>query len=318
MGSFGRVKLNRLAAGVLLGVLAAATLAACGLGAGPAPGGVALTVTRDFGSVTLRSWGAPQVRGEETVMSLLMRNASVETRYSGGFVQSIDGVSGGRERGQPVDWFYYVNGSEAPLGAAETVLHRGDHIWWDRHDWSQTDHIPAVVGSFPEPFVNGLGGKRLPVRIECALVTGAACRAVRSALRELGVPVAVATLGGGAGPHTLRLVVAPFAALAADPAAQAIARGPAASGVYARFAAGGSTLTLLDPDGRPASTFGAGAGLIAATAIGEAAPVWLVTGTDAAGVQRAAGSFRAAELEDRFALAVGSSGQALAVPQAKP
>ena len=90
-------------------------------------------------------------------MSLLIRNARVVTRYSGGFVQSIDGVSGGRERGRPVDWFYYVNGSEAPLGAAATVVHPGDHIWWDRHDWSQTDHVPAVVGSFPEPFVNGIG-----------------------------------------------------------------------------------------------------------------------------------------------------------------
>ena len=48
-------------------------------------------------------------------------------------------------------------------GAASTKVHPGDHIWWDRHDWSQTDHVPAVVGSFPEPFLNGLGGKRLPI-----------------------------------------------------------------------------------------------------------------------------------------------------------
>ncbi len=109
-------------------------------------------------------------------MSLLMRNARVATRYSGGFVQSIDGVAGGREGGQPVDWFYYVNGVEAAKGAAATNVHPGDHIWWDRHDWSETDDVPAVVGSFPEPFLNGLEGKRLPVRVECADAGGEACR----------------------------------------------------------------------------------------------------------------------------------------------
>ena len=103
-------------------------------------------------------------------MSLLMRNAAVNTRYSGGFVEGIDGLAGGQEAGHPVDWFYYVNGVEAPKGAAATNVHAGDHIWWDRHDWSQTDSVPAVVGSFPEPFLNGIEGRRLPVRIECAVL----------------------------------------------------------------------------------------------------------------------------------------------------
>jgi len=313
----GRGRSNRLAAGALLGVLAAANLIACGLGAGPAPHEVQLTVTRDFGSATVGSWRAPQVRGQETVMSLLIRNARVATRYSGGFVQSIDGISGGREHGQQVDWFYYVNGSEAPLGGAATVVHPGDHIWWDRHDWSQTDHIPAVVGSFPEPFVNGIAGKRLPVRIECALVTGAACRAVRTRMRELAVPAAVAPLGGGAGPRTLRVVVAELGSLAADPAAQAIGRGPAASGVYARFSSRGSSLTLLDEDGGAARTLGAGTGLIAATASGEAAPAWLIAGTDTQGVKRAASRFGAAALRNHFAVALSAAGQVVAIPVLK-
>src|SRR6266550_7199223 len=183
-------------------------VAGCGVGAGRAPSGVQLTITRDFGAVALGARSAPRARGEETVMSLLLRNAHVTTRYGGGFVQSIDGAAGGSAAGRPIDWFYYVNGIEAPQGAASTRVRGGDRIWWDRHDWSQTDHIPAVVGSFPEPFVNGIAGKRLPVRIECALVTGAACRAVRTRMRELAVPAAVAPLGGGAGPRTLRVVVA--------------------------------------------------------------------------------------------------------------
>ena len=159
------------ALGVSAAALLAVALAGCGLGAGPAPSAITLTVTRDFGAQPVRSSSAPRVHGQETVMSLLMRNATVTTRYGGGFVESVNGSSGGNAGGQPRDWFYYVNGVQAPQGAAATNVHPGDHIWWDLHDWSQTDSVPAVVGSFPEPFLNGIDGKRLPVRIECATVS---------------------------------------------------------------------------------------------------------------------------------------------------
>ena len=301
-----------------LALLGAAALAGCGLGAGPAPGGVQLTVTRDFGSTVLGSWSAPRVVGQETVMSVLLRNAAVQTRYSGGFVQSIDGVAGGHERGRAVDWFYYVNGIEAPKGAASTNLHSGDHVWWDRHDWSQTDHVPAVVGSFPEPFLNGTEGKRLPVRVECTSVGGRACRAVTATLRASGVPAPVSALASGSEPKTLRVMVGPWSALRGDPTAATIEKGPATSGVFARFSPNGSTLTLLDADGRPTATLGAGAGLIAATASEESAPVWVVAGTDAAGVEHAAGAFGQATLHNRFAVAVspGANGiSTVAVPQ---
>lgn len=302
----------------LLGaLLAAAALASgCGLGAGKAPSGVQLLVTRDFGAFTIRSWSAPQARGQETVMSLLVRNARVDTRYSGGFVQSIDGVQGGREGGRPVDWFYYVNGVEAAKGAAGTQVHPGDRIWWDRHDWSQTDDVPAVVGSFPQPFLNGLAGKRLPVRVECAQVGGAACNAVTKRLRTQGVPAGISGLGSGAGAtHTLRLVVAPWSMLTSEIALRELREGPRVSGVYARFGAGGHRLSLLDPSGRSVQTLGAGAGLIAATRSGEEAPVWTVTGTDSAGVEAAARAFGAAALHDRFAVAVAPGGEALALPR---
>jgi hypothetical protein len=247
-------------------------------------------------------------------MSLLVRNDVVATRYGGGFVQSIDGLSGGQQAGRPLDWFYYVNGVEASKGAAATNVHRGDHIWWDRHDWSQTEDVPAVVGSFPEPFLNGLGGKRLPVRVECVTVASPACQAVTARLGALGVPAAIAAIGSAGEPETLRVLVGPWAALAGDPGAHSIELGPRASGVYARFSADGRTLTLLDPDGRPVRTLAGGAGLIAATRQGEDAPVWLLTGTDAAGVELAAHAFQQGTLRDRFALALLPSG-ALAVPR---
>jgi hypothetical protein len=298
-----------------LAVLAAAgLLAGCGLGAGSAPTGVKLTVSSDFGSTVLRQSSAPHVRGSETAMSLLMRNDSVSTRFGGGFVQSIAGHAGGQSHGQPIDWFYYVNGIEAAKGAADTVVHAGDRIWWDLHDWSQTEDVPAVVGSFPEPFLHGTGGKRLPVRVECAEVQGAACRTVSRRLRALGVPAAISTVVPGDAPATLRVLVGPWPAVAGDPAAQNIARGPGASGVYVHISADGRTFGVLDANGHTARTLTAGAGLIAATRYSGGGPVWIVTGTDAAGVSAAANAFDQSALRNRFAVALAGPGVVLAAP----
>jgi hypothetical protein len=291
-------------------------LAGCGLGAGPAPSAVHLTVTRDFGAHVVRSWSAPQVRGQETVMSLLMRNATVTTRYSGGFVQSIDGLAGGHGEGQPVDWFYYVNGVEAPVGAAATNVHPGDHVWWDRHDWSQTDSVPAVVGSFPEPFLNGVGGKRLPVRIECSSLSSTPCRRVAAELRAQSVPAALAAIGPGGEPESLHVIVGRWTSVRGVQGTNTVEQGPQASGVYARISADGSSITALDEKGRVARTLTADAGLIAATRYGEQAPVWLVSGTDEAGLELAARAFNRAALENRFALALEPGGAALPLPVA--
>ncbi len=304
----------------LLPALAAAVvLGGCGLGAGATPGGVRLEVTRDFGAQPQLALRAPKAQGQETVMSVLMRNASVSTRYGGGFVESIDGHSGGSEGGQSRDWFYYVNGVEAPAGAADTNVHPGDRIWWDLHDWSQTDTIPAVVGSFPEPFRNGIEGLRLPVRLECAQPEDAACRTTQARLRAAGVSSALAELGpAGEVPDSLRLLVGTWPQVRADVAAEGLEQGPRASGVYARLPASGSTIALLDPEGATVRTLSGTAGLIAATRYGEGDPEWLITGTDPAGVELAAGALRESVLHDRFALAVAPGGDLLPLPQPSP
>jgi hypothetical protein len=289
-------------------LLGGAALAGCGLGAGSAPTSVQLLVTRDFGGRVLRTIANPRLGGQETVMRLLMRNAAVQTRYSGGFVESIDGLAGGLEAGRSVDWFYYVNGVEATRGAAATNVHPGDRIWWDRHDWSATESVPAVVGSFPEPFLNGLEGKRLPVRVECEAPAELACRTVVEQLGADRVPAAVAAPASNAGPGTLRILVGRWQRVSGDPVAGLIDRGPRASGVYATFSPGGRTLTLLDQDAAPVRTLGPGAGLVAATRSGEDPPVWVVAGTDGTGVDLAARAFAASPLADRFAVAVSSEG----------
>ena len=297
--------------GALLGAMAAAlVLAGCGVGA--APSAVQLLVTRDFGARVVRSTGALQSHESKTVLGLLMRHDAVRTAPAAHSVQSIDGFSAGLQDGEPVSWLYYVNGVLAPKGAAVTSVRGGDHIWWDLHDASRAKSPPAVVGSFPEPFLNGIEGKRLPVRIECSSASGYACRTVISRLRALRVPAAVAAIGSGAAPETLRVMVAPWSQLEAS-IAQSLERSPSVSGVYARFSARGSQLTLLNEDGEAAQSLSASAGLIAATRQPEEAPVWLITGTDGAGVDRAADALDQATLQHRFAVALGPAG-AVALP----
>jgi hypothetical protein len=292
-------------------------LAGCGLGPGPTPGGVRLAVTEGFGAHVLGDSSTPNVKGQETVMSLLMRNYSVKTRYGGGFVESIDGRSGDTQGGEPSDWFYYVNGVEAPKGASETNVDTGERIWWDLHDWGQTEEIPAVVGSYPEPFLNGIEGKRYPLREECAEPSGSACATVRKRLTALGVPVALAAVSSEEEQLTLRVVVGPYASLGDSLSVHDVGAGPRYSGVYVRFSGDGGTLTLLDGAGRTVRTLDGGAGLVAATRYGEQAPVWLVTGTNTAGVNLAANALSERALRNRFALALEPSGAAQPVPAAE-
>lgn len=312
--------MRRTLLAAVAGLLACAALAGCGLGPGSAPSGTQVLVSEDFGARQLLTLSKPKVGGAETVMSLLMRNAKVETEYGGGFVSGIDGHSEGHEYGKPLDWFYYVNGEEAAKGAADTVVSSGDRIWWDLHDWSQSEHIPAVVGSFPAPFSTGLGGKRLPVSIECATPQSGPCKSVSHRFTSLGIIAgfaALGTVGEVNEEDTLKVLVGTWSQLARIEAAQTIAKGPATGGVYVRILRGGSEFALLNKDGVVAQTLGAGTGMIAATRYQDSSPVWLVTGTDQAGVQRAAAAFDSATLDGHFAIAIapqGSTGRVIGLP----
>jgi hypothetical protein len=282
-------------------IVTSLAITGCGLGAGHGTGNVTVTVTRAFGTAPVATATRSHVPGSETVMRMLQRSFRVTTRYGGGFVQSIDGLSGSPSH---LDWFYYVNGIEAAQGAATTAVHRGDQIWWDLHDWTVTDSIPAVVGSFPEPFAHGEGGRRLPTVLECGSGVASACTQVTDALARAGVPVATQVLGAATGTDIATILVGPWPALRGTLVAKVIEAGPGTSGVYARFGLGGRSLQLLDPKGHVERALGAGAGLIAATSESGAGPTWIVTGTDVAGVSAAAAALTRRRLHDRFALAV--------------
>ncbi len=98
------------------------------------------------------------------------------------------------------------------------------------------------------------------MRVECAAAQSAPCRTVIARLRALGVPAAVAAIGSGAEPDALQVVVGRWTAVHGDPSVTSIESGPRTSGVYARFAPNGQTLTLLGGDGSTTGTLTAGSG----------------------------------------------------------
>lgn len=273
-----------------------------------------MTITRDFGARRVAVVEQARVTRSETLLALLRRSFPVQVTAN--TVTAIDGVSA-----RPgTSWFLFVNGSASGLGSSRhrITVRPGDRIWWDLHEDSATRGVPSVVGSFPEPFIRGLGGKRLPVTLECAPDVTAACNRVSTALAAVGVPAARQLLGTGSGTDTLGIVVGTWREVQGEIAALLIAHGPATGGVYARFAgSGGDTLELLDSRGRVARRLGAGAGLIAATNEPTSVPTWFVTGTDAAGVSAAASAMSPARLDDHLAVAVQGT-RDLAVPLSRP
>jgi hypothetical protein len=283
-------------------LIAAFAAAGCGLGAGADIGPVGLNVTREFGSekVLTKTVGAKE---SDTVMRVLEGSAEIETRYGGGYVKSIEGLTETNRGGDPYDWFFFVDGVESPVGAAEYPLRGNERIWWDYRDWKETDHVPAVVGSWPAPFVAGYEGERHPVYVDCRLEPGArdACYTVEEALEGEGVKLARRATGAA-----IQVLVGSWPALRGDRAAAQLEGGPKKSGVYARFEGIGSRPKLvgLDADGEVARRFGPDVGLVAATRRLEEPPVWVVTGSSDDGVQAAAELLNADDLRDHYAVAV--------------
>jgi hypothetical protein len=270
--------------------LLALPAAGCGLEKAAEPtGATQLTVTRDFGARPVLDAPSPPRGNGEQLATFLRRDARTTAIPAGAL---------------------HVNGIAAK---AEDSVHNGDRVWFDSH--RPSTKVPAVIGSFPEPFVHGTNGRRLPSRVECAEARSEPCRAVVQGLRDAGVVAGIAAPGVSTGAETLRILVGRWPALRTDPAAGLLEAGPGDSGVYARPAADGRTIAALDPRGRPARRLGAGTGLVAATAVEGEQPTWVVTGTDGAGVAAAARAFAAGEtaLSGKFAMAV-SDDRPIALP----
>ena len=225
-------------------------------------------------------------------MRLLERSFDVETEYGGGFVQSLEGLTGGRRRaGTPVDWFYYVNGVEAVEGAASrkvspatgsggtatTGAPRSASPRWSARGRSRS----CTASTASAPAHAGVRGEERP------------CDEVEKRLTDEGVEgVSRTAIGNGIGQKTLR---DPGRAVGRDPRATAAARSSRrarrVSGVYAIPRDDG--IELLDEDGEVARDADRARRPRRGDALRRQQPTWIVTGTDDAGVAAAAAGLRA-------------------------
>jgi len=303
---------------VAVAAIAIAAATGCGLGPGEASSGEAsLRVTREFGAVPMVEATLEGPAETDTVVRFLDAHADLETSYGDNFVDSIDGYAGSTAGGDE-DWFFFVNGYWSDVGSGERQVLAGDRIWWDYRYWQAAYRVPAVVGSWPEPFLHGEDGDAPPTVVQC-LTARTDCERVTGALAAAGVDAPlIEPAAPRPAPESLRVLVGPWEEIRGDPAARSIESGPGRSGVYATFGRcrGGLALTVEDDHGRPALSLD-GAGLIAAVRRGGDQPTWVVTGTDAPAAGVAAAALGSGVLRDRYAVAF-ADGQAQPVPAAEP
>jgi Domain of unknown function (DUF4430) len=256
-------------------------LAGCG-GSDGDQDGVSLTVTRDFGREVVASAREAELPEDATAQGLLRS-----------------------ETDAPADrWAYFVNGVRPDVPAAEYELAPGDRVQFDE---GASPSTRAIVGAFPEPFLHGLEGERRPVRVECDDVESAPCRDAKDALEDAGVPVSGASIGAPGTENVTRLVVAPWSTARIVRGGHTLEQGPEQSGVYARFADGGTALELLDANGQVARRAGPGTALIAALRPRADELVWLLTALDQAGLAAGVNALRAGRLRNAYAVAVTGS-----------
>lgn len=205
----------------------------------------------------------------------------------------------------------YLNGI-LPAGGKDERVYPGDRSGWLVRDVSDPAAIPgAVVGLFPAPFTTRFTAKRrlMPTRVQCADAESAGCRDALSALTKAGVKTGTSDLRDSASTTALRVYVGTWAALRPTLSRARLAPSlkiedePERNGFGLQLSADGRSVIAGAPFGEVAEvpTFGAGTGVVFATRDDLGTTFWVVTGTDEAGVARAAASLTADDLDGRVA-----------------
>lgn len=208
----------------------------------------------------------------------------------------------------------YLNGLLPTAGEAE-LAYPGDRVGWVRRDASDPSQpVTAVVGLFPAPFTTRFTVKRryYPVRIQCATVGSRGCDGTEAALIAEDVRVTTSNLTDQASRNVVRLIVGPWNEIRdvftrGRLGAGLVIEEPAdRNGYRARIDADGKVIEAGAAFGEASATppMGAGTGLIFALRDSLGLPVWVITGTDSAGVERAAGALTQDALAGRISAIV--------------
>ncbi len=277
----------------LLCILALLLIGGCSSAPVSEPGGeVRLWVTRDFGSTEIYAQTIAAAPGQ-TVMSLLQDHLEVETGYGGGFVNAIGGLASGYTTGgneqQRLDWFYYVNGVISSLGATDYVPAQGDVIWWDYHPWGNISFTPAVIGAFPQPFINGYDYENPGTLILVGEGYEDLAQGIAAYFQDLGVEqVELKPYAEGLVRQRsmITLVIAPWEQLQTGSFWQGVQENRDKTGWFAQLDQ--QSFSALDRDGKIQGSYGGQVGAILATGtgLGDIAPLWLLTAVDRQGLEQ--------------------------------
>lgn len=282
-----------------------------------------ITITRDFGR-ELMLGETLEVMPDTSAMAALMEVADVETTYGGGFVNAINGVRSGYAGSQKTkaDWFFYINGIQSNVGALDYKLHDGDVQHWDFHSWGFRHFIPAVIDVFPSAFRHGFGGRVSPTLIVCPDYLKQDVVKLEERLAQLGVKdVSIRSLDelseSEQGSSNIILVSGQGNSLISE-----LNQNWKRLGFFAYFENG--DLMVIDNTGEITAEYGAGTGLIQATqnpwnpkGVGACENVvWLVSGTDEAGVKDALDALLDQHNKIQYAgAAVVADGKIITIPQ---
>lgn len=274
-------------------------------------------VTKDFGQELLVD---KMVDLEETTTALdaLERAADVETGYGGGFVNGINGLNSDYTGTQSskTDWFWYVNGMQAKVGAADYTLRPGDVEHWDFHSWEWHYAVPAVIGDFPEPFLHGYAGKAAPTLIVCDPGFEQEVESLAEKLAVLGIKeVYIKTpseLGTDKTECNVMIIATADSELIEELNSDRLWN---RAGFFARLQSG--KIVTYGSKGKVSAEYGPGCGLIQATqnpwnpkGIGACENVvWMISGVDDAGVKAAAGTLTEGYADFRLAFGAVVSGE---------
>lgn len=274
---------------VLIGVLLALAAIGCRVGSESLeqPVTVRVIATKDFGRELIFE---REVEMDRRLTAQAVLDRVTDFEMDGSYIVEFEGLRGNDQ----VYWLYYINGFMSNVFASGYTMRPGDQMHWDFHAWAGGHRgASAIIGSFPEPFVHGFGGKVRPTLVVYQPLFEAEALELHEQLALLGVAelslkAEAALSESERGQSNLILIGTPESGLIAD-----LNEEFDRLGMYASFDKG--RVTGHDWKFKAVREFGAGTGVIQAGqnywnkhGIGACEnAVFIVSGSDAEGVRNA-------------------------------
>lgn len=314
--------MKRIGLLALIALLFIVALCACSPQASGGSGAditVGVVVTQNFGQELMLD-ETIEVAAGTSAMEALQQVADVEVAYGGGFVNAINGVRSKYPTHE--DWFFYVNGLATNRGAADYRLRDGDIEHFDFHDWSFHIGVPAIIGDFPEPFLHGYRGQVHPTVIVYTDGLREDAETLGSRLVQLGVEgVSVEGVDKLTKEEKKSCNLIILGTMDCE-LIEELDRVYQRLGFFVHFDDG--EMKVLNAKGKVEAEYGTGCGVIQATqspwnpdGVGACENVvWVVSGTNEAGVRMAASAVVNQHAEFGYACAVVIvNGEIIRVPR---